>query len=146
MNFDFCVFKVLQCIVLKMYCYISVLWLFLTVPWVGLLCVIVVIPDHTHLHFEITWDKKQLTTTFWQLCPVKNRLVLIWHHLFIWWIPLLYSIGLYVICNTFQWLSQNAEKKIRTSKGDYCIKQWFSKITSLLKMRTSLKGKKDFYW
>ena len=25
------------------------LWLFLTVPWVGLQCVIVVLPDHTHL-------------------------------------------------------------------------------------------------
>ena len=30
----------------------SVLWLFLTVPWVGLQCVIVVIPDHTHLIFD----------------------------------------------------------------------------------------------
>ena len=29
---------------------INVLWLFLTVPWVGLQCVIVVFPDHTHLH------------------------------------------------------------------------------------------------
>ena len=27
-------------------CY--VLWLFLVVPWAGLLCVIVVFPDHTH--------------------------------------------------------------------------------------------------
>ena len=26
-----------------------VLWLFLRVPWVGLQCVIVVFPDHTHL-------------------------------------------------------------------------------------------------
>ena len=30
---------------------LSVLWLFLTVPWVGLQCVIVVFPDHTHLLF-----------------------------------------------------------------------------------------------
>ena len=30
---------------------ITVLWLFLTVPWVGLQCVIVVFPDHTHLFF-----------------------------------------------------------------------------------------------
>ena len=30
---------------------INVLWLFLTVPWVGLQCVIVVFPDHTHLFF-----------------------------------------------------------------------------------------------
>ena len=28
---------------------INVLWLFLTVPCVGLQCVIVVFPDHTHL-------------------------------------------------------------------------------------------------
>ena len=27
---------------------VNVLWLFLTAPWVGLQCVIVVIPDHTH--------------------------------------------------------------------------------------------------
>ena len=27
---------------------INVMWLFLTVPWVGLQCVIVVFPDHTH--------------------------------------------------------------------------------------------------
>ena len=31
---------------------INVLWLFLTEPWVGLQCVIVVFPDHTHLLFE----------------------------------------------------------------------------------------------
>ena len=28
---------------------VTVLWLFLTVSWVGLQCVIVVFPDHTHL-------------------------------------------------------------------------------------------------
>ena len=32
---------------------INVLWLFLTVPWVGLQCVIVVFPDHTHLLFAL---------------------------------------------------------------------------------------------
>ena len=32
---------------------VNVLWLFLTVPWVvGLQCVIVVFPDHTHLLFH----------------------------------------------------------------------------------------------
>ena len=30
---------------------VNVLWLFLAVPWVGLQCVIVVFPDHTHLLF-----------------------------------------------------------------------------------------------
>ena len=32
---------------------INVLWLFLTVPWVGLQCVIVVFPYHTHLLFNV---------------------------------------------------------------------------------------------
>ena len=31
----------------------NVLWLFLLMPWVGLLCVIVVFPDHTHLLFSV---------------------------------------------------------------------------------------------
>ena len=32
---------------------VSALCLFITVPWVGLQCVIVVFPDHTHLLLEI---------------------------------------------------------------------------------------------
>ena len=32
---------------------INVLWLFLTVPWVGLLCVTVVFPDHSQFLDEI---------------------------------------------------------------------------------------------
>ena len=32
---------------------INVLWLFLTVPWVGLHCVIVVFPVHTHLLYNV---------------------------------------------------------------------------------------------
>ena len=36
---------------------ITVLWLFLTVPCVGLQCVIVVFPDHTHLPF-LTVDER----------------------------------------------------------------------------------------
>ena len=35
---------------------LNVLWLFLMVPWVGLQCVIVVFPDHTHLLFKDTVD------------------------------------------------------------------------------------------
>ena len=35
---------------------VRVLWLFLTMPWVGLHCVIVVFPDHTHLLFDINKD------------------------------------------------------------------------------------------
>ena len=30
----------------------NVLWLFLRVRWVGLQCVIVIFPDHSHLHFS----------------------------------------------------------------------------------------------
>ena len=33
---------------------INVLWLLLTLTWVGLQCVIVVFPDHTHLHFGLS--------------------------------------------------------------------------------------------
>ena len=33
---------------------VVVQWLFLTVPWVGLQCVILVFPDHTHLLFNVT--------------------------------------------------------------------------------------------
>ena len=31
---------------------INVLWLFPTAPWVGMQCVIVFFPDHTHLLFS----------------------------------------------------------------------------------------------
>ena len=31
--------------------------LFFTVPWVGLKCVIVVFPDHTHLLFVVGYEK-----------------------------------------------------------------------------------------
>ena len=40
---------------------INVLWLFLTVTWVGLQCVIVAFPDHTHLLLKTSayvYDKK----------------------------------------------------------------------------------------
>ena len=42
-------------------------------------------------------------------------------------------------CIGLQWRSRNAEK-LRTSKGDYLINQWFSSIAFLFKMGTSLKG------
>ena len=35
---------------------VNVLWLFLMVPWVGVHCVIVVFPDHTHLLFVLGID------------------------------------------------------------------------------------------
>ena len=42
--------KLVALLLLSYRCYviINVLWLFLTVLWVGLQCVIVVFPDHTH--------------------------------------------------------------------------------------------------
>ena len=45
--------KLVDLLLLSYRCIVSitVLWLFLTVPWVGLQCVIVVFPDHTHLRF-----------------------------------------------------------------------------------------------
>ena len=45
--------KLVALLLLSYRCIINtnVLWLFLTVPWVGLQCVIVVFPDHTHFLF-----------------------------------------------------------------------------------------------
>ena len=40
--------KLVALLLLSYKCSVNVLWLFLTVPWVGLQCVIVVFPDHTH--------------------------------------------------------------------------------------------------
>ena len=40
-------------IVLLKYFTINILWFFLMVPWVGLQCVIVVFPDHSHLLFGL---------------------------------------------------------------------------------------------
>ena len=36
---------------------VNVLWLFLAVPWVGMLCVIVVLSIHTHLIFKYNAKK-----------------------------------------------------------------------------------------
>ena len=41
---------------------ISVLWLFLTVPWVGLQCVIVVFPEHTHLLFAFACYERDVVS------------------------------------------------------------------------------------
>ena len=47
--------KLVALLLLSYRCFvtINVLWLFLAVPWVGLQCVIVVFPDHTHLLFVV---------------------------------------------------------------------------------------------
>ena len=37
---------------------VSVRWLFLAIPWVGLQCVIVVFPDHSHLLFYSLHSRK----------------------------------------------------------------------------------------
>ena len=42
---------------------VNVMWFFLTVPWVGLQCVMVVCPDHSHLHFEMEKLIRTATST-----------------------------------------------------------------------------------
>ena len=44
---------------------INVLRLFLTVPWVGLQCVIVIFPDHTHLLFVTERGTTDVIIVFW---------------------------------------------------------------------------------
>ena len=41
--------ELIALLLLSFGCLVTVLWLFLTVPRVGLQCLIVVFPDHTHL-------------------------------------------------------------------------------------------------
>ena len=61
---------------------INVLWLFLTVPWVGLHCVIVVFPDHTHLIFAISewcyneWNNVIFSNNFFVKLHGKKNTVL----------------------------------------------------------------------
>ena len=45
--------KLIALLLLSYRCIVTiyVMWLFLVMPWVGLQCVIVVFPDHTHLLF-----------------------------------------------------------------------------------------------
>ena len=43
--------KLVALLSLSSCCFLMVVWLFLAVPWVCLLFVIVVFPDHTHLLF-----------------------------------------------------------------------------------------------
>ena len=68
--------KLAAMLLLSYRCFVSinVLWLFLTVPWVGLQCVIVVFPDHTHLLFGNLSDVVLFTLfsnpfgPFWVIC------------------------------------------------------------------------------
>ena len=50
--------KLVALLLLSYRCIVAmdVLWLFQRVPWVGLQCMIVVFPDHTHLLFDISCD------------------------------------------------------------------------------------------
>ena len=47
---------------------IHFLWLFLTVPLVGLQHVIVVLPDHTHLLFDLSKNMAALERGLFSLC------------------------------------------------------------------------------
>ena len=57
---------------------LHVLWLFLTVPWIGLKCVIVVLPDHTQSligHFIRVWylshNRAEKDQTRLHICTVS---------------------------------------------------------------------------
>ena len=53
----------------------NALWLFLTVPWVGLQCVSVVFPDHTHLLLQgkmILIEKKRLSSVTTMIGNIKT--------------------------------------------------------------------------
>ena len=49
---------------------VTVLWLVLMVPWVGLQCMIVVFPDHTHFSFERDQEKPHSHTTYQPLAAL----------------------------------------------------------------------------
>ena len=54
---------------------VSVLWLFLAVSWVGLQCVNVVIPDHTHLLFNSIFSGT-LLFIYYLLIDLLNHLLI----------------------------------------------------------------------
>ena len=72
---------------------LNVLWLFLAAPWVGLQCVIVVFPDHTHL-LSGCWRG-----TIADLC-FKNLNLLIYDH-----IAHVMSIYLYILLTFIDYIS-----------------------------------------
>ena len=81
---------------------INVLWLFLMVPRVGLRCVIVVFPDHTHLHFVVTcWERADLLALLFVMFSCVfvtfpyGILGQVWY--FIVWIPDLCPLPYFVL-------------------------------------------------
>ena len=52
---------------------VNVLWPFLAVPWVGLKCVIVVFPDHTHLLFHSVYNNSLLSEVQKSLSTSKKE-------------------------------------------------------------------------
>ena len=56
--------KLVALLLLSYRCIATLNVLLVTVPWVGLLCVIVVFPDHIHLLFTLTKKKKLVKTSF----------------------------------------------------------------------------------
>ena len=53
---------------------VSVLWLFLTVLWVGMQCVIMVLPDHTHYFFmENSFGQKRLSINVIALLKLETK-------------------------------------------------------------------------
>ena len=49
----------------------NVMWLFFKVPWVGLQCVIVVFPDHTHLLFGVTTIVRLCNVLYNTVCTMQ---------------------------------------------------------------------------
>ena len=49
---------------------INVLWLFLKVLWVGLQCVIVVFPDHTHLPLDTSKFRRSVIVVDFTITPI----------------------------------------------------------------------------
>ena len=56
---------------LSSWCLVMVVWPFLTVPWVCLLFVIVVFPDHTHLLFLANVNARKIMFLF-SYCIVRK--------------------------------------------------------------------------
>ena len=92
--------------------------------------VIVTFPDHALLFIsDVQPSAVPKTLLVWYLCQFRCLLIQ----------------PLYCQYRFYQSFKTNSVartlKKLRTSKGDYCIKQWFSIITSLFKMGTSPQWK-----
>ena len=56
--------KLVTLLSLSSWCLLMVVWVFLAVPWVCLLFVIVVFPDHTHYELEMPLTRSHTVLEF----------------------------------------------------------------------------------